>query len=407
MVDSLTLALIAITALVTAAAMWMVLSQKTERMVQEAKSESEIALAIVEAKSDEQRQNTQKNEQQMLNAFKVTAKEVFEETVKLAGEEKEQSFKAVTEDFAKSLKEYHGALDSIDKGRIEREAALRENVQTVSTLGLKLSEDTQNLTRALKGDSQAQGAWGEVVVENLLQSMGFVDGRDYVKQLSETAVDKTRKRTDFVIFLPNNRQVVIDSKVSLTSYNEYVNAEDDIAANNAMKGLCKSIRGHAKELSTKNYEHMDSIQTLDFVLMVVPLESAYIAALHHDADLYTDLVGNRRVKIVSGTTIMLALMLIQELWKRENQSKNQIKLIERAGALHDQVVLFIESFTEIGFELGQATSAYEKAKDRLTEGRGNVIRQTEMLKDLGAKTKKDLRLKSGVRKLAEKAEEEE
>ena len=234
--------------------------------------------------------------------------------------------------------------------------------------------------------------------------MGFVSERDYVKQYSETAIDNTRKRADFVIYLPDDKQVVIDSKVSLKAYNEFVNTDDEVVSKASMERLCLSIRKHASELSNKNYQHMESIQTLDFVLMVVPLESAYIAALHHDPSLYNDMIGNRRVKIVSGTTIMLALILIQELWKRENQSKNQIQLVERAGALHDQVVLFLESFTAVGFEIKQASEKFEEAEKRLVEGKGNVLRQTEMLSRLGAKNKKDLREKSGLRKLAEQAE---
>ena len=237
--------------------------------------------------------------------------------------------------------------------------------------------------------------------------MGFVEDRDYIKQLSETSEDGTRKRTDFVLNLPDNRQVVLDSKVSLTAYTEYVNAENDEDATSAMKAHCKSIRDHAAGLASKNYEHMESIHTLDFVLMVVPLEGAFIDAMRADPSLYEDLVKNRRVKIVSGTSLMLTLMLIQELWNRERQTKNQAELVNRAGELHDKVVLFLESFTQVGFEIDQASDAYKVARDRLTTGRGNVIRQTEMLKELGAKTKKELREKSGIRALAEEAEEEE
>ena len=174
-----------------------------------------------------------------------------------------------------------------------------------------------------------------------------------------------------------------------------------------MKAHCKSIRNHAAGLASKNYEHMESIHTLDFVLMVVPLEGAFIDAMRADPSLYEDLVKNRRVKIVSGTSLMLTLMLIQELWNRERQTKNQAELVNRAGELHDKVVLFLESFTQIGFEIGQASDAYKVARGRLTTGPGNVIRQTEMLKELGAKTKKELREKSGIRALAEEAEEEE
>ena len=298
------------------------------------------------------------------------------------------------------------AIQEAEKADIKRSADLSNEVNSVSRLGITLAEETRELSLALRGDSQAQGAWGEVVIENLLQSMGFEKGRDYTTQFSETGEDRKRKQPDYVLNLPDNRQVVIDSKVSLTAYTEYVNTGDEEEATIAMKNHCKSIRNHAKKLASKNYEHMESIHTLDFVLMLVPLEGAFIDAMRSDASLYEDLVEDRRVKVVSGSTIMLALMLIKELWNRENHSRNQIELMERGGLLHDKVVTFLESFTTVGFELGQAKAAYDEAETQLSSGTGNVIRQTEMLRVLGAKVKKDLRSKSGVRKLAEEAEEE-
>ena len=201
--------------------------------------------------------------------------------------------------------------------------------------------------------------------------------------------------------------MVIDSKVSLTAYTEFVNAEDDATSDSAMKAHCRSIREHSKKLATKNYEDMEGYNTPDFVLMVVPLEGAFIDAMRADQNLYEDLLVDRRVKVVSGSSLMLTLMLIQELWKREKQTSNQKEIVERGGRLHDKVVLFLETFTALGYELGQATDAYEKALEQLSSGSGNVIRQTEMLKELGSKTKKDLREKSGLRSLAERAEEEE
>ena len=241
-----------------------------------------------------------------------------------------------------------------------------------------------------------------VATKQLADSMN-----DYIKQEHERGKEGEKgKRADFILNLPDNRQVVIDSKVSLTAYTEYVNAEDEDASTSAMKAHCRSIRSHAEKLASKNYEQMEGFNTPDFVLMVVPLEGAFIDAMRSDHSLYGDLVEDRRVKIVSGSSFMLALLLIQELWKRENQSRNQIKLVERGGHLHDKVVTFLESFTTVGFELGQAKAAYDEAETQLTSGTGNVIRQTEMLRDLGAKVKKDLRGKSGVRLLAEEAEEE-
>ncbi len=380
------------------------MAQRSARLVESAKLNSAADVAAAEAREGALSVAKSDMRKQMQDAFELAATEAFKTAVQSADDEKETSFSVATQALSESMTDYIKAIQESEKADIKRAAELSKEVGSVSELGLQLAQETRELALALKGDSQAQGAWGEVVVENLLQSMGFVEGRDYVKQLSETAEDKTRKRTDFVLNLPDNRQIVIDSKVSLTAYTEYVNAEDDETKETALKAHCTSIRGHAKELASKNYEHLEGIHTLDFVLMVVPLESAFIDAMRADQSLYDDLVGNRRVKVVSGTSFMLTLILIQELWKRENQSRNQMELLKRAGSLHDKVTLFLESFTEVGFELGQASSAYDRARTRLTDGPGNVIRQTEQMAELGAKVKKDLREKSGVRKLAEEAE---
>ena len=389
--------------LVGAAIGWLIARQSKESDSEEVEAELIKTKALLEAK-DTAIEETKK---QMLDSYKIAAADAFRKAVREADEEKESAFSGATDALSKSMKEYMKAMRDAEKEDIKRATNLQGRIDNVATLGNTLSKDTRELTLALRGDSRAQGAWGEVVVENLLQSMGFVEDRDYIKQLSETSEDGTRKRTDFVLNLPDNRQVVLDSKVSLTAYTEYVNAENDEDSTSAMKAHCKSIRNHAAGLASKNYEHMESIHTLDFVLMVVPLEGAFIDAMRADPSLYEDLVKNRRVKIVSGTSLMLTLMLIQELWNRERQTKNQAELVNRAGELHDKVVLFLESFTQIGFEIGQASDAYKVARGRLTTGPGNVIRQTEMLKELGAKTKKELREKRGIRALAEEAEEEE
>ena len=360
------------------------------------------ALLEVGSKSEE------KTHQQMLDGFRIAAGEAFSKAVETADKQKESSFKKATEDLRQDLGGYIEAIQDAKEKDIARVATLGAKVDNVSALGTSLAEETRELALALRGDSQAQGAWGEVVVENLLQSMGFVEGRDYIKQEWDKGKNGEKgKRADFILKLPENRQVVIDSKVSLTAYTEFVNAEDDATSDSAMKAHCRSIREHSKKLASKNYEDMEGYNTPDFVLMVVPLEGAFIDAMRADQNLYEDLLVDRRVKVVSGSSLMLTLMLIQELWKREKQTSNQKEIVERGGRLHDKVVLFLETFTALGYELGQATDAYEKALEQLSSGSGNVIRQTEMLKELGSKTKKDLREKSGLRSLAERAEEEE
>ena len=402
--EAMGLAYVALGMLAGASLGWALARSRTMSEANSVEEELIRAKALLEvgSKSDE------KTHQQMLDGFRIAAGEAFSKAVETADKQKESSFKKATEDLRQDLGGYIEAIQDAKEKDIARAATLGAKVDNVSALGTSLAQETRELTLALRGDSQAQGAWGEVVVENLLQSMGFVEGRDYIKQEWDKGKNGEKgKRADFILKLPENRQVVIDSKVSLTAYTEFVNAEDDATSDLAMKAHCRSIREHSKKLATKNYEDMEGYNTPDFVLMVVPLEGAFIDAMRADQNLYEDLLVDRRVKVVSGSSLMLTLMLIQELWKREKQSSNQKEIVERGGRLHDKVVLFLETFTALGYELGQATDAYDKALEQLSSGSGNVIRQTEMLKELGSKAKKDLREKSGLRSLAERAEEEE
>ncbi len=402
--EALGLAYVALGMLAGASLGWALARSRTMSETNSVEEELIRAKALLEVgnKSEE------KTHQQMLDGFRIAAGEAFSKAVENADKQKESSFKKATEDLRQDLGGYIEAIQDAKEKDIARAATLGAKVDNVSALGTSLAQETRELTLALRGDSQAQGAWGEVVVGNLLQSMGFVEGRDYIKQEWDKGKNGEKgKRADFILKLPENRQVVIDSKVSLTAYTEFVNAEDDATSDSAMKAHCRSIREHSKKLATKNYEDMEGYNTPDFVLMVVPLEGAFIDAMRADQNLYEDLLVDRRVKVVSGSSLMLTLMLIQELWKREKQTRNQKEILERGGRLHDKVVLFLETFTALGYELGQATDAYEKALEQLSSGSGNVIRQTEMLKELGSKAKKDLREKSGLRSLAERAEEEE
>ena len=402
--EAMGLAYVALGMLAGASLGWALARSRTMSEASSVEEELIRAKALLEVGS----KSEVKTHQQMLDGFRIAAGEAFSKAIETADKQKESSFKKATEDLRQDLGGYIEAIQDAKEKDIARAATLGAKVDNVSALGTSLAQETRELTLALRGDSQAQGAWGEVVVENLLQSMGFVEGRDYIKQEWDKGKNGEKgKRADFILKLPENRQVVIDSKVSLTAYTEFVNAEDDATSDLAMKAHCRSIREHSKKLATKNYEDMEGYNTPDFVLMVVPLEGAFIDAMRADQNLYEDLLVDRRVKVVSGSSLMLTLMLIQELWKREKQSSNQKEIVERGGRLHDKVVLFLETFTALGYELGQATDAYEKALEQLSSGSGNVIRQTEMLKELGSKSKKDLREKSGLRSLAERAEEEE
>jgi len=384
-------------AALTGIIVWYLMNQKSKSDILASQSELNQQLASIQAryealgesrKSDKSLQ--EENAKVMSQAFNLAARQAFDEVVEKAEKEKESSFSDATEVLSKSMKEYMENIQRMERDSIKRSESLSQEINQVSELGMELSKGTESLTNAMKVDSQKQGAWGELVLENMLQNMGFVEGKDYLKQKGETAADGSKLRTDFIIKLPENRHIIIDSKVSLKAWDEYVNADDDDSAEIAMKKHCGSIKNHAKILSDKNYTHMESVNSPDFVLMFVPLESAYGAAMRMSPELYRDLTGNVKVKVVTGATIVTALMLIQDLWKREQMTTNQRKLIETAGGLHDKIAGFLKDFKGIGFELKQASQKFEDAETKLSSGTGNIVRRTNELKNLGAKVKKEL-----------------
>jgi len=377
-------------ALIAAALVWIIMQQRTNKLVLEAQMEANIIQAGIEAREESFNNSVKDYETSMRDSFSLLAKTAFEEAVTKADEEKSSTFNVATESLSKALKDYSENINHIEAKSLERGTRLEERIIQVSELGLKLSDETNNLTRALKADSQAQGAWGELVLENLLQSLGFEKGIDYQTQTSFAQEDGTRPRTDFIVNLPENRHIIIDSKVSLTAWERYVNAQTEEEMEGAMSAHCASIRKHAKDLASKNYQSVEGINTVDFVLMYVPLESAFSAAMKMHPDLYMEFAKDNHVRVVTGSTIVTTLMLIKEIWKREAQSTNQTKLITEAGKLHDQIILFLEAFSDVGKELNQASKAYDTALSRLTDGRGNVIKRTGDLKKLGAKVTKEI-----------------
>jgi len=377
-------------ALIAASLVWIIMQQRTNKLVLEAQMEANIIQAGIEAREESFNNSVKDYEASMRDSFSLLAKTAFEEAVTKADEEKSSTFNVATESLSKALKDYSENINHIEAKSLERGTRLEERIIQVSELGLKLSDETNNLTRALKADSQAQGAWGELVLENLLQSLGYKKGTDYRTQTSFAQKDGTRPRTDFIVNLPENRHVVIDSKVSLTAWERYVNAQTEEEMEGAMSAHCSSIRKHAKDLASKNYQSIEGINTVDFVLMYVPLESAFSAAMKMHPDLYMEFAKDNHVRVVTGSTIVTTLLLIKEIWKREAQSANQTKLITEAGKLHDKIILFLKEFSNVGKRLNQATEAYDTALGQLSEGSGNVIKRTDNLKKLGAKVTKEI-----------------
>ncbi|MBT9532010.1 MAG: DNA recombination protein RmuC, partial [Pseudomonas sp.] len=266
--------------------------------------------------------------------------------------------------------------------------SLGKELERLQQLNQRLGDEATNLTRALKGQ-KTQGNWGELVLEQVLEHAGLSKGREYLTQVSLSSADGQRFQPDVIIQLPGDKQVVIDAKVSLTAYQALVASEDEVSRGLALKQHVLSLRSHLKGLSVKDYQRLEGLHSLDFVLLFVPIEAAFAAALQGDPGLFQE-AYDQHIVIVSPTTLLATLRVIDSLWRQERQSLNAREIAERAGALYDKFVAFVGDLDEVGSRLQQLDKAYAAARNKLTEGRGNLVSRAENLKLLGARASKSL-----------------
>ncbi|MDC3103854.1 DNA recombination protein RmuC [Flavobacteriales bacterium] len=278
--------------------------------------------------------------------------------------------------------------DNNEKG-VERNAMLMQKIISLESLNNKLSQDALNLANALKGDSKTQGDWGESRLELLLEKSGLTNGVHFNTQAAYKDDEGKLKKPDFVINLPDNKHLIIDSKVSLTAYVEYYNAEDEIIEQQAIKRHLDSIKRHYMELSDKDYPNLYGINTPDHVLMFVPNEPALMLALNEDKNLYLNAL-EKNIVLVSASTLLATLSTVASIWKQEDQKRNALEIAKEGGLLYDKFEGFVQDLIKVGKSLKSSKDSYEDAMSKLTEGRGNIIKKIENLKDLGAKTKKSL-----------------
>ena len=281
--------------------------------------------------------------------------------------------------------------EGYDKDLRDRVSLLKE-ISDLKTINSRMSDEALNLTRALKGDNKLQGNWGEMVLARVLEMSGLQLGREYFLQPSYKQPNGTLLRPDAVIQLPGEKSVIVDSKVSLKDWEAVVAAEDVALAELPLKKHLESIRNHIKNLSGKQYEHIPGITSLDYVLMFVPIEAAFIKALDMDSELY-GFANEKNIMLVCPSTLLVTLKAIRHGWQHDRQNKNALEIAQRAGALHDQFVLFVESLEDVGDKVSKASTAYETAHKRLTSGKGSLVNRVAQLEQLGAKTKKNLALK--------------
>ncbi|MDM3870162.1 DNA recombination protein RmuC [Porticoccus sp. W117] len=300
------------------------------------------------------------------------------------------------------LKSFRKKVEDVyDKENADRNRLVGQ-ITELQKQAQQISQGAENLTNALKGESKVQGNWGEVVLERLLEESGLRQGREYQTQASFTDNDGKRKMPDVIVRLPDERDIVIDSKVSLTDYERYCSAEQDDQRQQHLKAHINSLRAHITGLSRKGYEQLEEIRTLDFVLIFVPIEAAFMVALENDHSLFRD-AYDKGIILVSPSTLLATLRTIHNIWRFEDQNRNAEKIAKQAGGLYDQFVLLIEAFNDVGKHLERSQLAWDTASKRLHSGRGNLIKRVEDIKVLGAKAKKQI-AKEALKKAQDEAE---
>lgn len=321
--------------------------------------------------------------------FKSLANDILEEKSKRFAEQNQASLGQLLTPLKTQLTEFKGKVEEVYIQEGKERTALAEQVRHLVGLNQTLSQDAQNLTRALKGDVKMQGNWGELVLERVLETAGLMRGREYDVQESQKREDGSRGQADVVVRLPEERHLVIDSKVSLIAYEAYVTAETDEARAAAVSRHLDSVRSHIKGLSSKQYQTMYGIKQLDFVLLFVPIEPAFMLASTNDSRLFMD-AWEKNVLLVSPSTLLFVVRTVAHLWRQEAQTRNAQDIAKRGAELYDKLSDFVKDLTGVGERLRQAQDAYDSAHKRLTTGKGNVIRQAEMLRSMGVKPSKKL-----------------
>ncbi len=332
------------------------------------------------------RENTEK---QLSNQFKILADEILEEKSRKFTDQNKTNLDQILEPLKIKISEFQGKVQEVYIQEGKDRSALSEQVKQLMALNNQLSDDAHNLTQALKGQSKAQGNWGELILERVLEASGLRKGHEYNVQVSHVRDDGTRVQPDVVIHLPEDRHLIIDAKVSLTAYEIHANADNDPERNTAIKKHLESVRSHIKELSEKNYQQLYGLQSFDFVLMFIPVEPAFMLAISHDNNLWLE-SWNKNILLVSPSTLLFVVRTVAHLWKQEQQNRNAQEIASRGAELYNKLAGFVDDLNMLGKRLQQAQIAYDDAYSKFSKGKGNVIRQAEMLKQLGVKPTKPL-----------------
>lgn len=349
---------------------------------------SEANYRNLEERLAERKNELTELQQKFADHFKNLANDIFEEKSRRFTEQNKSNISDLLRPLGDKITDFEKKVVTTHQDSSKDNAALRQQLENLQKLNTQMTREAENLTRALKGDSQAQGAWGEFILESILEKSGLERDREYTVQESFNTAEG-RLRPDVIIRLPENKHVIIDSKVSLTAYNNFVNAETDAEKTVALKAHLVSLRQHMKGLADKNYQTNIADNGLDFIIMFIPIEPAYILAIQSEKNLYEEAL-EKRIVFVSPTLLIPSLQLIKHTWRQENQNRNAIEIANKAGDLYDKFVSFSDDLKKIGHQMDSTKSVYEESMKKLVTGTGNIVKRVEDLKKLGAKASKSI-----------------
>lgn len=355
--------------------------------IREENAQLKTSLSHERKQFDEKLLLLEDSKEQLGLAFKNIANEIFDDKTKKFEANSKANLSSVLNPLQEKISQFEKRVEeTYDKESKERFSLARE-IKSLQELNTRISEEAVNLTNALKGDNKAQGNWGELVLETILEKSGLVKGREYEVQVSLKSEDGTKFQPDVVVHLPESKDIIIDSKVSLKAWDAYCSAEDDSAKADLLKQHIASIRSHVKLLAGKDYQNLTGVNTLDYVFLFMPIESAYGMAMQQDPELF-QYAFEKNIIFVVPTTLLTSLRTVQNLWRLAQQNQNAQEIADRAGALYDKFVAFVEDVDDIGYKIDASKKSFEKAHNKLVSGRGNLVRRAESLKQLGAKTSK-------------------
>ncbi|MDT8445484.1 MAG: DNA recombination protein RmuC [bacterium] len=361
-------------------------------------SESKLSRLLGEAETrledeakarKEQFERLEEQRNQLKEQFENLANRIFEEKHKRFSETSQEGLKTLLNPLREQLGDFKKKVEETHEKRTSDQAQLLEQIRNLKDLNQTLAQEAHALTSALKGESKTQGDWGELILERILEQSGLTKGREYDLQPSYQNAEGNLSRPDAVIHLPEGRDLVVDSKVSLTAFERFHNAEDEEQRAAALKEHLSSVKGHIKGLSAKNYQGLEQLKTLDFVLMFVPLEAAFLAAHNQDPGLFK-LAFDANVLLASPSTLLVTLRTVANLWRYEDQNQNAREIAAQAGRMLEKFSLFADSLSEVGSRIGQAQTAYDTALKRFSDGRGSLVDQANKLQAMGVETKKKL-----------------